>query len=395
MNSVIKRCALSATMPVRPKPARLEPEVSRLFESVTFLRGQTMKNRFMLAPLTNCQSEPDGRLSATEQRWLSLRAQGGFGMVSTCATHVQAIGQGFPGQLGVYGDQHVEGLRGLARALIAEDSLAVVQLYHGGIRSPRELIGETPVGCSEDARLGARALTTQEVEQVIEDFVCAAKRAELAGFEGVELHGAHGYLLCMFLSPQFNRRTDAYGGSLENRSRILFAILEGIRARCRPDFMLGVRLSPERFGVQTQEIREVAQRLIDSGHIDFLDLSLWDCFKDPEQEELKGRTLLSYFMDLERRGVRIGVAGKLHEPADIARVIDMGADFALLGRAAILHHDYPKQLALDERFRPVKPPVTRAYLISEGLSDPFINYLRAWPGFVANEPEPSNARSTN
>jgi 2,4-dienoyl-CoA reductase-like NADH-dependent reductase (Old Yellow Enzyme family) len=366
--------------------------VSKLFEPVTFPRGKTMKNRFMLAPLTNCQSFPDGRLSPEEQRWLTMRTEGGFGLVSTCAAHVQAIGQGFPGQLGVFSEQHVEGLSGLSQALTSHGAVALVQLHHAGIRAPKELTLEQPVGPSEDAKTGARGLTTAEVEQVIEDFAEAAKRAERAGFDGVELHGAHGYLLCLFLSAQYNRREDAYGGSLANRSRIFFAILDAIRARCRADFIVGVRLSPERFGVQLPEIREVAQRLIDSGQVDFLDLSLWDCFKEPEQAELKGRSLMSYFMDLERKGVPLGVAGKIHDPADAARVLEMGADFAILGRVAILHHDYPKRLAADPQFTPVKPPVTRAYLRAEGLSEPFVRYMQNWAGFVASEPEASHAQ---
>jgi 2,4-dienoyl-CoA reductase-like NADH-dependent reductase (Old Yellow Enzyme family) len=359
--------------------------VSRLFEPLSFLRGKPMKNRFMLAPLTNCQSHPDGRLSTEEQRWLAMRAQGGFGLVPTCAAHVQAIGQGFPGQLGVFGDEHVAGLRGLSRAIDAEGAISLVQLHHAGIRAPKELTGQVPVGPSNDAKTGARALTTDEVGQVIEDFVRAAQRAEQAGFDGVELHCAHGYLLCLFLSPQYNRRSDPYGGSLQNRSRVLFAILGEIRARCRPDFVVGVRLSPERFGVQLPEIRELAQQLIDSEQVDFLDLSLWDCFKEPEQPELKGRTLMSYFMDLDRKRVKLGVAGKLHEPADLERVLELGADFTILGRVAILHHDYPSRLASNPAFVPVRPPVTRGYLRDEGLSDPFVRYMGNWAGFVASE----------
>jgi len=361
--------------------------VSRLFEPVPFLRGKAMKNRFMLAPLTNCQSHADGRLSAQEQRWLTMRAHGGFGLVSTCAAHVQAIGQGFAGQLGIFGDQHVEGLSGLSRALVSEGTVALLQLHHAGIRAPKELTGRTPVGPSQDAKTGARALSADEVEQLIEDFARAAQRAERAGFDGVELHCAHGYLLCLFISAQYNRRTDAYGGPLNNRARIVFSILDAIRARCRPDFIVGVRVSPERFGVQTREIRELAQRLIDSGKCDFLDLSLWDCFKEPEQPELKGRSLMSYFMDLERKGVKIGVAGKIHDPADAERVIELGADFAILGRVAILHHDYPRRLLTDPAFAPVQPPVTHAYLHNEGLSEPFVRYMQNWAGFVASEPD--------
>jgi 2,4-dienoyl-CoA reductase-like NADH-dependent reductase (Old Yellow Enzyme family) len=349
--------------------------VSRLFEPVTFLRGKAMKNRFMLAPLTNCQSHPDGRLSSAEQHWLTMRAQGGFGLVPTCAAHVQAIGQGFPGQLGIFGDQHVEGLAGLSRALHAEDTVTLVQLHHAGIRAPRELIKTTPVGPSDDAKTKARALTVEEIESLIEDFARAAQRAELAGFDGVE-----------FLSKQYNRRGDEYGGSLDNRARILFSILDAVRARCRPDFIVGVRLSAERFGVELAEIRDLAQRLIDTTKVDFLDLSLWDCFKEPEEAAFKGRGLMSYFTNLDRKGVRLGVAGKLHDPRDAERVIDLGADFAILGRAAILHHDYPKRFASDPSFLAVQPPVTRAYLKQEGLSEPFIRYMQSWAGFVASPP---------
>ena len=367
--------------------------MTRLFDPISFPCGKGMKNRFMLAPLTNCQSHRDGRISAEEQRWLTMRAQGGFGLVSTCAAHVQAIGQGFPGQLGVFGDQHVEGLRALSQSLTAEGAVSLVQLHHAGIRAPKELTGQIPVGPSDDPKTGARELTTDEVDQVIEDFARAAQRAEQAGFDGIELHGAHGYLLCLFLSAQYNRRTDPYGGSLQNRSRVLLAILSEIRSRCRPDFIVGVRLSPERFGVQLPEIRELVQQLIDTDQVDFLDLSLWDCFKEPEQADLKGRTLMSYFTDVDRKNVKIGVAGKLHDPTDIERALDMGADFAILGRAAILHHDYPNRLAADPAFMAVRPPVTRAYLRDEGLSDPFVRYMGNWAGFVASDADSVSSQS--
>ena len=192
-----------------------------LFAPLPLAHGPAMKNRFMLAPLTNLQSHPDGRLSDDEFHWLTYRATGGFGLVMTCAAHVQRIGQGFPGQLGVFSDDHLPGLSRLAATIRAEGALSAVQLHHAGIRSPADLIGETPVGPSADAETGARALTEGEVEALIEDFIAAAVRAERAGFDGVELHGAHGYILCAFISPETNRRTDRFGGSLENRARIV------------------------------------------------------------------------------------------------------------------------------------------------------------------------------
>ena len=118
-----------------------------------------MKNRFMLAPLTNQQSHRDGRLSEDEFHWLTMRAQGGFAITMTCAVHVQANGQGFPGQLGIFNDDQLEGHRRLAAAIKAEDSLAMVQLHHAGMRSPAELIDGLPLGPSANEETGARALT--------------------------------------------------------------------------------------------------------------------------------------------------------------------------------------------------------------------------------------------
>jgi 2,4-dienoyl-CoA reductase-like NADH-dependent reductase (Old Yellow Enzyme family) len=328
------------------------------------------------------QSHEDGRLSDDEYRWLTLRAAGGFGLTMTCAAHVQAIGKGFPGQLGCFSDDHLAGLARLAAGIRAHDSLAVVQLHHAGMRSPAELIGTQPVCPSADEETGARALTTAEVEQLTEDFVTAAERAEQAGFDGVELHGAHGYILCQFLSPTLNRRTDRYGGSPQNRARIVLDIIRGIRRRCRPDFLLGIRLSPERFDLRLAEIRDLAAQLMREESVDFIDLSLWDVGKEPEEEDFRGRSLLSFFTDLERGEVRLGAAGKLRTPGDVQACLDAGTDFVLLGRAAILQHDFPQRMRANPGFEPVHTPVSADYLRSEGLGEAFVRYMSRWEGFV-------------
>jgi 2,4-dienoyl-CoA reductase-like NADH-dependent reductase (Old Yellow Enzyme family) len=353
-----------------------------LFQPLSFKSGAVSKNRFMLAPLTNSQSHADGRLSDDEYHWLTMRAKGGFGVTMTCASHVQAIGKGFPGQLGCFSDDHIEGLTRLAKGIKAENSLAVLQIHHAGMRSPREEIGEQPVCPSDNEETGARALTLIEVEQLKEDFIVAAERAEKAGFDGVEIHGAHGYILCQFLSPTINQRSDQYGGSLENRARIVFDIIDGIRKRCSREFLLGVRLSPERFDLRLGEILEVSQRLMSEGKIDFLDMSLWDSFKEPAEEAFQGRTLLSYFTDLNRGEVRLGTAGKINSANDARQCLEAGADFVILGRAAILHHDFPQRVADNPDFEPATLPVTREYLRSEGLGEAFVNYMAGWTGFV-------------
>ena len=354
-----------------------------LFEPLSLKCGATLKNRFVLAPLTNTQSHDDGTLSDDEFRWLTLRAQGGFALTMTCASHVQAQGRGFPGQLGNFSDAHLPGLARLATAIRAAGSLAITQLQHAGMRSPPKLIGGPPLCPSDDAETGARAMGHEEVLQVREDFIEAAVRARRAGFDGVELHGAHGYLLCQFLSAEINRRDDEYGGSLENRARLLFEVVDDVRERCGPGFVLGVRLSPERFGMRLHEIREVSARLMSEGRIDFLDLSLWDISKEPEDEACRGRSLLSWFTDLERGGTRLGAAGKIMSGPDARACLEAGADFAVIGRAAVLHHDFPTKVEADPAFRAAATPVSEEYLRSQGLGPALIEYMRRWEGFVA------------
>jgi len=356
-----------------------------LLDPLSFSHGPTMKNRFMLAPLTNQQSHEDGKMSEDEFRWLTMRAEGGFGLTMTCASHVQAIGKGFPGQMGIWSDDHLPGLTRLASAIKAQHSIAISQLHHAGLRSPADVIGTTPVCPSDNEKTGARALSHAEVKQLIEDFIIGAERAEQAGFDGVELHGAHQYILCQFFSAEINHRDDEYGGSLENRSRILFEIIDGIRARCRADFMLGVRLSAERFGMKLGEAREIAQRLMTEDNIDFLDMSLWDVFKEPEEDDYKGRTLMSYFTELDRHNTRLGVAGKIRTPQEAEATLAAGVDWIMLGRAAMLQHDFPNRYKADAAFKPVEMPVTRAYLKNEGISEKFQTYVHGrWPEFFAD-----------
>lgn len=349
---------------------------------IPFPCGKTLKNRFMLAPLTNQQSNADGSLSEEEFNWLTMRAKGGFGLTMTCAAHVQKIGQGFPGQLGIFSDELMEGHVKLTQAIKSHNSLAVIQLHHAGMRSPKELIGTTPVCPSDNEKTGARAMTLSEVEQLKNDFINAAKRAQTCGYDGVEVHGAHGYILTQFLSAEINHRTDNYGGSLENRSRLLFEIVEGVRKACGNDFIVGVRLSPERFGMDLGEVKLISQQLIDTGWIDFLDISLWDSFKQPEDSSYSSKGLLDHFLELDKKGVLLTVAGTIRTGKDVTALLHQGVDFVTIGRAAILHHDFPQQVIKNATFTPIKTPVTPDYLASQGLSETFVNYMRKWDGFV-------------
>lgn len=351
--------------------------MTQLTDPLTLRSGATFKNRYVLSPLTNLQSHPDGVLSDDEFRWLTMRAEGGFALTMTCAASVQEEGVGFPGQLGFHDERHLPGLTRLAAKIKEYGSHAVGQLHHGGLRSLNN-----PKAPSADEKLKAQAMTLDEIQHSRDCFISAAQRAERAGFDGAELHGAHGYLICSFLSPELNRRDDAYGGDPDRRMRFLLECVDGVRAATKPGFSLGVRLSPERWGLVVTEIRDVAQRLMHDGKTDYIDMSLWDVKKEPQDEALQGRTLASYFTDLNRNGTRLGAAGKIMSAQDARDVLAMGFDFPVLGRAAILHHDFPKRVAADSNFTAVATPVSEAYLHAEGLGPAFVNYMRTWKGFV-------------
>jgi 2,4-dienoyl-CoA reductase-like NADH-dependent reductase (Old Yellow Enzyme family) len=356
--------------------------VTNAFTDMPLARGPVMSNRLMLAPMTNCQSRADGVLGDDEARWLLLRARGGFGAVMTCAAHVLREGQAFEGQLGIWSEEHVAGLRELTDGLRAAGSVSAIQLHHGGERASAELTGMPTVCPWENGQSGARMLGTGEVENVASAFVEAALRAQRAGFDGVELHAAHGYLLGQFLNAEHNRRSDGFGGSFAHRRRLLDLILAEVRRCAGPGFQIGVRLSPERYGLDTAEMIELAESLMASGAVDYLDLSLWDCWAEPKDVRFAGRSLLECFSGLERGSARLGVAGNLRSASEVQRCLDAGIDFALIGRAAILHHDFPRQIQLDPTFEARALPVSRDFLAREGVGQKFIDYLARWENFV-------------
>jgi 2,4-dienoyl-CoA reductase-like NADH-dependent reductase (Old Yellow Enzyme family) len=174
--------------------------------------GRGWANRYALAPMTNKQSHHDGTLSETEYQWLVARGGGGFGVVKTCAAYIADSGRTWTGQLGIASEEHLPGLTRLARGLQATGTRSLVQRHHGGMRADSSMAGRliTPF---DDPGSGAIAMDSGDVEQMVEDYVAAAVRAQRAGFDGVEVHAAHGFLLAQFLD-QRNQRTDGYGGTL-------------------------------------------------------------------------------------------------------------------------------------------------------------------------------------
>lgn len=370
------------------------PSRSELFSPVSFRNGVTAKNRVALAPMTNVQSHDDGSLSDDELAWLVRRARGGFGLIETCAAHVSPEGQGFPGELGIFDDRLLPGLTRLATALRSEGAqssvpsvppVSIVQLFHGGARASQRLTGQRSFSASEQPSdpENPRAATEEDIVRTIAAFRAAALRALRAGFDGVELHGAHGYILGQFLSRTQNQRSDGWGGDLAGRARFLREALRAVRAAVPASFVVGVRLSPEDFGqakgLDLDESLQVASWLCEDG-IDFLHVSLWQAQRNTQKRPSE------HAMPLFRKAcpsdVRLIAAGAVWTVEEAQALLDKGTDIVALGRAAIANPDWPL-LARDVAWSPKRPPLSAAELHERAVSPKLVSYLRNFRGFVA------------
>lgn len=347
------------------------------------------KNRIWLAPLTNQQSHPDGTLGDDELHFLARRADGGFGLIETCAAYVTQDGKAWTGELGVHDDAVVPGLRRIAERVHGSRALVSAQLFHGGLRADPEVSGLPTWSASawdDPSVTRPREATEADIEGVIDAFAAAARRCAEAGFDAVELHGAHGYLLSQFLSNVYNQRTDEWGGELSNRARLLRRVVHAVRAAA-PSLVLGVRLSPEDFGnakgIDLDETIQVARWLVDDG-VEVLHLSLWRSALPSKKRPDAHPTLL--FRDAVGRAVRIVVAGTIWTREEAEHQLELGADAIALGRAAIVNPEWPSLVR--GGITPERTPRTPAQLAAAGLSPAFIGYMRNWKNFVQDEPAP-------
>ena len=347
--------------------------------------GLRVKNRCVLAAMTNKQSQNDGQVTQEEIAWLEARSRGGFGIVTTAATHVQEDGQGWEGEFGVWSDEFLPGLTTMATAITKHGSIGLAQLFHGGMRAPESLTGQQPKSASEnlldEEGNVSRAMTDEEVHETIRAFGQAAKRCEAAGFHGVELHGAHGYLISQFLGEQTNRREDAWGGSSEKRQAFLVETVKEVRRQTRENFVVGVRLSPvhQDVGITIQDALFTLNSCM-TLELDFIHVSCWDIHQSVTigQEE---RTLTEWFAHELKGQIPLITTGGLWNRNDAAVAMDQGGDFVGVARAGIAHPNWPEALANDAD-APKRPPFSSEELQKASLSPRFIAYMRRWEGFV-------------
>lgn len=275
-------------------PSSNETQTAHLFSPLT-IRGITFKNRIMVSPMCQYSSQA-GFANDWHLVHLGSRAVGGAGLVFTEATAVEARGRIAPQDLGIWDDRHVDMLARIVRFVKAQGAVPGMQLAHAGRKAsvarpweggkslteaqggwPSDLIGPSPVAFAE-GYYEPHEVTKAEIGEITQAFVKGAQRAIRAGFEVLEIHGGHGYLINQFLSPAANRRNDEYGRSLENRARFLLEIVGGIRGAIPPGLPLFVRLSATDWLPETEPGWTLADtlalaKLLASEGVDLIDAS--------------------------------------------------------------------------------------------------------------------------
>jgi 2,4-dienoyl-CoA reductase-like NADH-dependent reductase (Old Yellow Enzyme family) len=349
---------------VRPQAVAME-RFPHLFSPLKLGR-LSLPNRFAMAPMTTNYAGPDGGVTPRLCDYLTARGSGGYSLIITENMGVHASGRVMPRMLMADEDKHIAGLARLADAIHATGVRTIAQISHCGRQSKSKftgmpLVAPSAIPCPLNREM-PRALALEEIAQMERAFVAAARRVEAAGFDGVEIHAAHGYLASSFLSAYSNHRTDAYGGSLENRMRFLLNIVDGIRRHS--DITLTVRISADEFveDGNTLEQTTVIARTLEMHGVSAISVSVgvYESFNTQSMVsgEAEGRWLP--LAGAIARGLAIPVfgAGRIKR-AQVAEAAIARGDCALplFGRPAIADAELPRKIG-DGREADILPCVS-------------------------------------
>ncbi len=325
--------------------------LSSLFSPIK-IKSLELVNRVVMPPMGTNLGNPDGTVSEANLAYLKRRARGGVGLIITEITSVHPGGSTMPNQLGAYDDRFIPGLKKISDAVHAAGSKVALQLHHAG-RESFSLLQEGKAVAPSAIRslvfgLTPREMTVEEIQEIIAAFGAAAARAREAGFDAVEVHGAHGYLLTQFLSALSNRRGDEYGGSLINRSRFIIEVLQEVRKTVGPDFPISLRLSVEeciKDGYTFEDIQPILPDLVKAG-ADILHASLGthgspggitsaSCEYQPGFNVWRAKKLK------EAVGLPVIAVGRFTDPSLANEVIARGeADLVAFGRQHLADPDF-------------------------------------------------------
>ena len=313
--------------------------------------GVQIKNRFVMPPMDTNYDNGDGSMSRKQYAYYTERARGGVGLIVTEAVAVShPRGLISERQLNFKSPNSTPEFHDLTDSVHAFDCKIIPQLHHGGFMAvPAYNDGEQSVSASEF--MGARALTTEEVKSIIQDFINGAVIARDGGFDGVEIHASHMYLINQFLSPACNQRTDEYGGSLENRFRMLKEIITGIREVCPRPFILSVRLAVEDAfpgGITVEEGVQYAKWCEELG-ADMIDVTygFYTTVSALTESQWQDEGLRVYLSEAVKKAVDIPVAivGKMRTPEKMADIVESGkSDMIVVGRQLICDPYLPSKI---------------------------------------------------
>lgn len=331
----------------------MNPAYTPLFQPIT-LGGVEVKNRVAMAPMTNFSSNEDGTVTDAEVDYYRRRSRG-VGMVITACAYVRPNGKGFPGEFSVHDDAMIPSLRRLAHTIQDEGTKAILQIFHGGRSCPPKLVPNADVVSAsavagEGGAVVPRSLEDHEVRDIVIAFGEATRRAIEAGYDGVEIHGANGYLIQQFFSPHSNQRTDEWGGSLEKRMSFPLAVVHEVRRVVRQfatkPFIVGYRFSPEEAtvpGITMDDTLALVGVLADE-HLDYLHVSLQDFRSKPRSKETVQSRLELIVQQAENRVPVIGV-GAIRTPDDAVEALQAtGGAVVALGREIIIDPDWVEKV---------------------------------------------------
>lgn len=270
-------------------------------------------------------------------------AQGGSGLIIVEATCVNEKGRLSKDQLGIWDDKYIDGLSKIVEVCHKNDSKVFIQLHHAGLRVSKSINEDTITSSDYDnGKVTARALTIDEIHSIQQDFLDGAIRAEKAGFDGIEIHGAHSYLMTQFFSSKVNKRTDEYGGSLENRMRIVTEIIERIKEKVNPNFIIGIRMGCNENDLQTSiQMAKIFEEL----GIDYLHVSTGfdNTPIDVELPEDFPCNWIVYGGTKIKENVKIPVitVNSIKTKEQVSYLLDNDlVDFVAVGRAQLADHNF-------------------------------------------------------
>ena len=321
------------------------------------LKGKLIKNRFIVPAMVTNYCNEDGTATEKYLAYHEERARGGWGIIISEDYAVDPLGRGFKNVAGLWNDDQIEGHKELPKRVKAYDTTILAQIYHAGRQTNSGVIGQdaTPVAPSAIkcpfSTSTPRELTISEIREIVTQFAQTAYRAQQCGFDGVEIHGAHGYLVAGFMSQYANKRVDDYGGSIVNRTRFPREIVTAIREKCGKDFIIGFRISADEFvsGGRTIEDTKVIVSILEEVGIDIVHISAGtyvsaDKIIPPYQVS---HGWITDFAAEVRRNVDIPVitVGRINDPFVANNVIKDGkADFVAMGRASLTDPALPNKI---------------------------------------------------